>query len=215
MPNGADLDFYEPGKYKKNEWRTEAGFLSDDFLVFYGGILGHAQGLEIMLNAASELRDQKKIKFIIMGSGPQRDRLMTMKEAMDLENVIFIDAMPKTAIPAVLASIDISVIPLKKLDLFKGAIPSKIFESLAMNKAVLLGVEGEAKTLFVDEGKGGLAFTPEDHGDLAEKVLLLSANSELARSLGESGHEYVRMNFDRKKIVNDFYNILMNAVNKK
>ena len=63
--------------------------------------------------------------------------------------------------PLIIKDIDVSIIPLKKLDLFLGAIPSKIFENLAMEKAVLLGVDGEAKNLFVEEGKCARYFEPE------------------------------------------------------
>lgn len=212
LPNGADLDFYVPEKFDDKKWRSESGFTSDDFLVFYGGILGHAQGLEIILHAAQKLGDHKSIKFIIMGSGPRRDILLKMADEIQLDNVQFFDAIPKSFMPAVLASVNISVIPLKKLELFKGAIPSKIFESLAMKKPVLLGVEGEAKNLFIDEGKGGLAFIPEDPDDLAEKVLLLSANEKLVNELGEAGKKYVKVNFDRKKIINEFSRILEDTI---
>jgi glycosyltransferase involved in cell wall biosynthesis len=215
FPNGADLDFYLPEKYDMQKWRTKAGFSADDFIVFYGGILGHAQGLEVILYAALKLKDHKRIKFIILGNGPRRDILIKMKEEMRIDNVQFFDAIPKTDMPDVIASIDLSVIPLKKLELFKGAIPSKIFESLAMKKPVLLGVEGEAKTLFIDEGKGGLAYTPEDHDDLAEKVLHLSANNEKVQELGVAGKDYVNKKFDRKKIIKEFAGILEQSIKKK
>ena len=89
LPNGADLDFYVPEKFDDKKWRSESGFTSDDFLVFYGGILGHAQGLEIILHAAQKLGDHKSIKFIIMGSGPRRDILLKMADEIQLDNVQF------------------------------------------------------------------------------------------------------------------------------
>nr|MDQ3047325.1 glycosyltransferase [Bacteroidota bacterium] len=101
---------------------------------------------------------------------------------------------------------DVAVIPLKRLDLFKGAIPSKIFENLAMKKPILLGVEGEAKELFIDEGKCGLAFIPEDAADLALKTKELFTNRDTLAQLGENGYRYVEQKFTRDKIANEFYN---------
>lgn len=208
LPNGAELDYYDPAIYSNTLWRRENGFDPDDFLVFYGGILGHAQGLEVALHAAELLKSHKKVKFIIMGSGPRREVLIELKNEMGLSNVVFFDASPKAKIPEVLASVDVSLIPLRKLELFKGAVPSKIFESLAMKKPILLGVEGEARSLFIEDGKCGVAYNPDDHADLAQKVLLLSADRQKLITLGEAGREYVKMNFDRKVIADDFYGIL-------
>ncbi|MDT8392850.1 MAG: glycosyltransferase family 4 protein [Bacteroidales bacterium] len=212
LPNGAEPDVYDPAKFNNMLWRCENGFDPDDFLVFYGGILGHAQGLEVILLAAELLKSHEKIKFVIMGSGPCREELIEMKNKMGINNVVFFDSSPKAKMPEVLASVDVSLIPLRKLDLFKGAIPSKIFESLAMKKPIILGVEGEARSLFIEDARCGVAYTPDDYADLAQKVLLLSGDGEKLLALGAAGREYVKLNFDRKMIADDFYGILSGMV---
>ncbi|NQT76973.1 MAG: glycosyltransferase family 4 protein [Bacteroidetes bacterium] len=208
LRNGVDLSYYNPDNIK-TAWRTENGFKQDDFLIYYGGILGHAQGLEVILKAAVRLKIMPGIRFIVMGSGPVKDTLLAMKEEQQLDNVIFFETVTKSDMPSVVASMDVSVIPLKKLDLFKGAIPSKIFESLAMKKPILLGVEGEASDLFIEEGSCGLHFEPENDEDLAEKVLLLYHDQKLTAALGTNARKYVELKFDRKKIAAEFYEELM------
>jgi glycosyltransferase involved in cell wall biosynthesis len=98
-----------------------------------------------------------------------------------------------------------SIIPLKRLELFKGAIPSKIFENLALKKPIILGVEGEAEELFIQQGKCGVSFTPEDSEDLAKQILHLYNNPDLVKELGENGLAYVSENFNRDKIAEDFF----------
>ena len=208
LPNGAELKYYDPNSYDKG-WREQNGFRNDDFLVFYGGIFGHAQGLEVIINAADHLRDHHKIKFVIMGNGPLKDEITRMKKEKNLHNVSLFDTVPKSKMPNVLLEIDVSVVPLKKLELFKGAIPSKIFESLAMMKPILLGVEGEAKELFIDEGECGLAYEPENDAELAEKVLLLANEPDSLKVLGQNARNYVEQKFDRVKIADTFYNELV------
>jgi glycosyltransferase involved in cell wall biosynthesis len=105
------------------------------------------------------------------------------------------------------------VIPLRRLDLFLGAIPSKIFENLAMKKPLLLGVEGEAKDLFIEAGNAGLAFIPEDDADLAEKVRLMAADPAMVKQLGENGLKYVRENFTRDLIAERFWQQLHSQFN--
>ena len=65
------------------------------------------------------------------------------------------------------------IVPLKKLDLFLGAIPSKIFDALALSKPILLGVDGEAKSLFIDQGQAGIYFEPENEISLAKALIEL------------------------------------------
>ena len=132
-----------------------------------------------------------------------------MKKDMGLVNLDFFDTVTKAEMPDVLASVDVSVIPLKKLELFLGAIPSKIFESLAMKKPILLGVEGEAKALFIDEGKCGLAFEPENDADLAEKVVFLAGKPGMRSEMGENARKYASEKFDRDHIAEEFHRELM------
>jgi glycosyltransferase involved in cell wall biosynthesis len=210
LKNGVDLAYYRFGH--TSSWRAEQGFAEDDFLVGYAGIIGHAQGLEVILKAAQQLKEYKQIKFILVGSGPEKEKLMLMKQEQDIQNVYFLDAQPKSRMPDITSALSAAVIPLKRLDLFKGAIPSKIFENLAMKKPILLGVEGEAKELFIDEGRCGLFFVPEDTDDLAAKVLAFYRDPALVKDCGENGYAYVQKNFTRDAIAADFYKELQTLV---
>lgn len=210
LPNGVDLNYYKADTVK-TDWRNENKFSEDDFLLLYAGIIGHAQGLEVVIYAADKLKEHSKIKFVLLGSGPEKEKLIQLKQELKTENVLFFDAVTKKEMPAIVSASDVAVIPLKRLDLFKGAIPSKIFENLAMKKPILLGVEGEAKELFIDQGNCGLAFIPEDSDDLANKTLELYNNRNTIKQLGENGYTYVEQKFTRDKIANEFWDfILMN-----
>lgn len=207
LPNGVDLNYYNTDTADKN-WRKRNNFSESDFILLYAGIIGHAQGLEVILKAAERLKDKQDIRFILLGSGPVKAELEKLKEEMALKNVFFMDAVTKVEMPAIVTACDAAVIPLKRLDLFKGAIPSKVFENLAMKKAIILGVEGEAKELFIDEGKCGLAFTPEDDADLVAKVLSLYTNREQLTAMGENGYKYVEQKFTRDHIGSKFWTFI-------
>lgn len=205
LPNGVDLNYYKADAIP-SDWRAQHHFKPDDFILLYAGIIGHAQGLEVMINAAQELKNNEHIKLVLVGSGPEKEKLQRLKKQMQLNNIFFFDAVSKKEMPAIIAAINVAVVPLKRLDLFKGAIPSKIFENLAMKKPILLGVEGEAKDLFITQGNAGLAFTPEDGVDLAQKALQLYNDKDRTSQLGENGLLFVQEKFTRDKIANEFYN---------
>ena len=207
LPNGVDLNFYNPNNFSK-EWRIQNKFNDDDVLFFYGGIIGYAQGLEVIIYTAQELKNNSNVKFIILGSGPEKEKLLALKEKLKLENVFFMSPVSKAQMPSIISSIDCSIIPLKKLDLFLGAIPSKIFECLAMETPILLGVDGEAKGLFIDKGKSGLYFEPENAEDLKTGVLKLAENNALRKELGENGRIYVNNHFNRNQIAKELKSCL-------
>jgi glycosyltransferase involved in cell wall biosynthesis len=213
LPNGVDLTYYNPLTVNSN-WRKENGFDDHDILVLYAGILGLAQGLEIILEAADKLKQDKRVKFILLGSGPENQKLQAIQIEKQLKNVYFFDAVSKTQMPQIVKSIDVSVIPLRKLDLFLGAIPSKIFENLAMEKAVILAVDGEARELFVNQGKCALYSEPENVDDFVANIKLLVNDEILRKDLGKKGRIYVEQNFNRDTIAQKFHTTLINSVGK-
>lgn len=197
FPNGIDLDrvngFPVPAK---NDTR---------FVLLYAGIIGHAQGLEVILYAAEQLKAYSGIHFYIIGDGPVKEKLLALQQQLQLQNITFISNQPTEKILHWLHQCDACIVPLRKLDLFKGAIPSKLFEPLGVGKPILLGVEGEAKELFIDEGKAGLFYEPENAGSLTENILRLYHNRPLAQQLGEQGKTYVNNHFRRDNIAAAFW----------
>jgi len=204
LPNGVDVSFYNPSQIQPGNFRERNSFSQEEILFFYGGIIGHAQGLEVILNAANLLRENSKIQFILQGSGPEKEMLMELKKTLKLNNVHFLEPVSKKEMPSILKSIDVALVPLKNLTLFKGAIPSKVFEALAMEVPLLLGVDGEARNHFIEKGKAGLFFQPENADELAKQALFLAENLVERLEMGKNARRYVTENFDREKIANDF-----------
>ena len=214
LPNGVNLNLYDPEK-KYGNWKEENGFKESDVLFVYAGIIGHAQGLEVILKAANELKSQTNAHFILVGSGPEKEILLKMKSEMNLSNVHFYDAVSKAEMPAIIESCVMTIVPLKKLDLFKGAIPSKIFENLSMKVPVILGVDGEARDLFVEDGKCALHFEPENEVALAKVITNVLANKVGLESMKENARKYVGEKFNRDKIANEFFDYLLKKIHEK
>ena len=210
LPNGVDPGYYS-GSSVSSDWRARNGFAPDDFILLYAGIIGHAQGLEVILKAAEKLKHEPKIKFVLLGEGPEKEKLLKMKSELRTDNVVFLEAVGKKEMPSVINAIDAAVVPLKRLDIFKGAIPSKVFENMAMKKPLLLGVEGEAKELFIDDAKAGLAFIPEDVNDLAAKAVQMKNDPVALIQMGTNGFHYVNQKFNRDKIAEDLWKFITSS----
>ena len=105
---------------------------------------------------------------------------------------------PKEEMPQYWALSDIALVLLRKSDLFKTVIPSKIFEAMAMRKPIVLGVEGESRDI-IERADSGVAIPPEDASALCDAVIQLS-NAELAAEKGNNGKVFVSEYFDRNKL---------------
>ena len=132
-----------------------------------------------------------------MGDGAERQRLIELRDQMRLENVVMVGQQPKEKMPALWALSDVSLVLLKKSDLFKTVIPSKIFESMAMEKPIILGVEGESQAI-IEGAEAGLCTEPENARELAARVLELYSDRELRARLGRNGRRCVAEQFNRE-----------------
>ena len=194
VKNGVDLDQYAPCD-GANALAEELG-IRRKFVVSYFGTHGMAHHLATILEAASRLSSSKNVMFLMVGDGAERQALVQMRDHMALDNVMMLDQQPKSRMRELWALSDVSLVLLKKSDLFKTVIPSKIFESLAMAKPVILGVEGESAEL-IQTAQAGICIAPEQADELAGWVLKLSCEPELCQQLGRNGRTYVVKHFDR------------------
>jgi glycosyltransferase involved in cell wall biosynthesis len=206
VTNGADLERYSPGE-RMNEVRTELRLGEDVFLASYIGTHGMAHGLGTIMRAAKRLEKEPGIRFLLVGDGAERERLLREKEALGLHNVIMLGQQPKERMPQFLAASDACLVLLIKSELFKTVLPSKIFEAMAMKRPIILGVEGESREL-LEEGGCGLCIEPESDRELAEAVLRLAREPQLGAELGERGAEFVARRFDREVLALEYLGVL-------
>ncbi|MBK9305875.1 MAG: glycosyltransferase family 4 protein [Nitrospira sp.] len=194
VKNGVDLAQYAPCD-RVGSLAEQLG-VKGKFVVSYFGTHGMAHHLETVLQAARRLSHARHIVFLMVGDGAERQALVRMRDEMGLDNVVMLDQQPKSRMRELWALSDVSLVLLKKSELFKTVIPSKIFESLAMEKPILLGVEGESAEL-IQAAQAGMCIEPEQADELAARVSELSHNPELCQQLGRNGRAYVIKHFDR------------------
>ncbi len=200
LRNGIDINNYYDFRIKPEAIEP---LNKNDFILIYAGIIGYAQGLDTILHSAYELKDYKDIKFLLVGSGPEKERLLMLKSELGLNNLFFKEPIPKNEIPGLVSLAAAGIIPLKKMPFFQGAIPSKIFDILGSKKPILLGVEGEAYKLFIEQGDCGLFYEPENSNDLSTKILHLYKDQSLRLKLGEKGYEFVNKFFNWDNIADE------------
>jgi glycosyltransferase involved in cell wall biosynthesis len=205
IENGVETDLFAPGTGA--EMRRELN-AENKFFVSYIGTIGMAHGLDTIIAAAAQLRDTNpEIVFLILGEGADKDRMVTVAREHALTNLRFVDQQPREKIPACIAASDACLVLLKKSDVFKTVIPTKMLEFMSCARPVILGVEGQARSI-LEEARAGVTIEPENSAALANTICDLAANRERARIFGQNGREYIVRKFSRHRTAENYIAVL-------
>ncbi len=196
IPNGANTDLFRPQPDDGQSLRRELG-LDDQFLAIYAGIHGIAQGLDAVLQAAQQLADDSRFHFLFVGDGPCKADLLRLKQDLALPNVTMLDAQPREAIPTYLSMADVALIPLRRLDLFKSALPSKMFDAWACGCPIILSIDGEARRV-LERAQAGVFIPPESSDAMVEAIRALDADRERCQEYGANGRRLVEKHYSRQ-----------------
>lgn len=214
VTNGVDIDRFVP--CAKDASLVSRYGLEGKFVAGYIGTLGMAHGLDTVLDAAKLMAgaaDAGRYRFVLLGNGAQKATLMARALAEGLDNVVFIDSVPKEAVVRYWSILDVALIHLKSDDLFKTVIPSKMFESMGMAIPLLHGVQGESADILEREDVG-ILFEPENAGALCEGLRRLNGDEVLYRRLRANGPNAAR-NYDRNVLAAKLLGILETIVGNK
>ncbi len=196
ITNGIDFEtFAAPLATETKDVMARWG-MAGRFVVSYVGTIGMAHALETMLDAAGILEKDDRIGFLVVGDGAEHDRLRALALERDLRNVRFTGLLPKHEIPATIAASGATLVHLKKTDLFRTVLPSKLFEGMALGRPVLLGVLGQAEDI-LRAADAGIVFEPEDAAALAKAAAELAGDPARCAAMGRRGAAYVREHYDR------------------
>lgn len=209
IPNGTDTVLFNPSTDGAAARKTLG--MEDKFVVMYAGTVGLAQGLDVVLEAAKLLRDERAVQFVLVGDGVERPNLLEKARREGIDNVSFVDRQPRSKIPSLLNAADVILVTLRKQPLFEGALPSKTSEALACGRPVIMTVAGEAAELLERAG-AGLAVEPECPQALATAVRTMKERPELAAEMGRKGRAFAVQHLDRSKLAKRLEEVLMSLV---
>lgn len=208
MPNGVDDAVFTPGTNRSQQDLRAPFDLNGHFVVGYAGLLGLAQGLDTVIHAAKRLSEFPDILMVLFGDGPDKPRLREMAAQAGLKNIRFYETQPASRMPEVLGAFDVALVPLKRHPLFKGALPSKMFEAMGAGIPVICSVDGEARQV-IENARGGLYVEPEQPEDMSQAILQLYRDPDLRRSMGENGRRHVADHYRRSDAARHFERLLL------
>lgn len=202
VKNGANLELFQP--IAKNQKLIQNLGLNGKIILGYIGTHGMAHKLDFLLDCA-KLLESTNYHFLFVGSGAEKEKLISKVKKESILNVTMLESVPKKEIVQYLSIVDISIINLKKDDLFKTVIPSKIFENAAMQIPIMIGVDGESREI-VESFGAGVFYKPENKTDFIEKLHLLNNYQELKNC--KKGGYRLAVAYDRKKLAKEMFQVL-------
>jgi colanic acid biosynthesis glycosyl transferase WcaI len=186
--------------------------LNGFFVVLYAGNIGLSQGLEHILSAAESLKIHEEIKFVFVGDGAGLQPLKEQAAQSNLGNVRFLPFQPRSRLPEVLASADVSLITLKK-GIGTASLPSKSFSILASGRPILASVdEGSDTWNLVQRAEAGICVLPEDPIALASAILNLKKDHSLRKIFGEKGRKYALQYHSPQAAAEKFEKLFLSAI---
>ena len=184
----------------------------EKFVVSYIGTMGNAHGLETLLEAAALLRERApEVLFLMVGEGAEKARIVSLAHSRGLTNMRFVGQQPREKIPAYITASDVCLVLLKKAELFKTVLPTKMLEFMSCARPVILGVDGHARSV-MEQANAGIFVTPEDSAALVDAILRLAADPALRESLGRNGRQYVLQHFSRQQTAEVYLDVLQDLL---
>lgn len=212
ISNWIDLDSVHPVSREENKLFEEFGINSEKFLVVYAGNFGAAQGADVVLRAAENLKDQKDIQFVIFGGGVYFED--AKREAEKLDNVFIHALMPTDRISEVYSLGDEALITCKP-GIGSAGMPSKIWSIMACNTPIIASFDADSDLADVIRNSGaGKCVMPGDSEVLADAIEAAYLDWKSSTHKRYNLEEYVRLYASKETCVGRYIELIKAQCNK-
>lgn len=207
IPNAADFSLSDNlvQNFDVNKFKVEND-LENKFIITYVGAHGVANHLDQVLETAHLLQDTN-VLFLLIGDGMEKPRLVEKASNENIQNVRFINPVPKAEVFKYILASDMGTSVLKNVETFKTVYSNKTFDYMACKKPILMAIDGVSRTL-VEQANAGVFVQPENAEDFAQKVKFYLSNSSEIKKQGESGYQFAKENFDRIVLAKKYLHLI-------
>jgi len=206
FPNGFDVDAFKLEQKTRDQVRERYGW-GEKFVAIYTGIHAEVTAIEVIVRAASLLRDRPDIRFDLFGSGQSKAGAIVLAKQLGLENIHFHDPVPKSMIPSILTGADAGIMTLFESPLIHIYFENKFIDYMGAHKPILAAMGGVQADLITRFGAGKVvpAF---DHDGLAKAVVDAADHPERCREMGEAGYRFISKNIVQREILERYAEVL-------
>ncbi len=206
IPNWIDTTAITPHPHE-NEWKSDKG-LAGRFVVMHSGNVGHAQDLDVLVRAATFLRDLDDLRIVIVGFGARHAEIQALAGRLETDRVTFLPYQPREVLPLSLAAASLHFVGLAR-GLSGYVVPSRLYGILAAGRPVIVSADPDSETAQVVAQAGCGVVLPPGRPELVARVIRDAHDGKLdLDEMGRRGREYVMAEADRAVAVGRYREVL-------
>ena len=212
IPNAADFTLSDKIllNFEKVSFRKEHN-LEGKFVIIYVGAHGIANHLEQIIDTGLLLLNTN-VLFLLIGDGMEKKRLVALAKEKKLNNIRFLDPVPKAEVFKYILASDMGTSVLKNVDTFKTIYSNKTFDYMSCKIPILMAIDGVSKKL-VEDAQAGEFVEPENPKDFAEKIKFYLNYPDQVLKQGENGYKFAKSNFDRTVLAEKYIGLIKERLN--
>jgi len=201
IPNGVDINMFYPEPNDNLGLRKSLN-IEDRFVVIYTGAHGEANNLGYVLEAANKLKFDKSIIFLLIGAGNRKSKLKQIAKINKLDNILFLDPVPKNELNKYLSIANVGLATLKPTNFLKTTYPNKVFDYMACKIPCIIAIDGVIRDL-IESNNTGVFVDPKRPESLSKAVLKMKKMKESSiKIMGENGYNLIVHSFNRSHCTN-------------
>jgi len=208
VPNGVVTEEWNKPSEIPESQKNLIKKLKDENKILIGYAGGHAlsNSLQTICKTAEKLKNDKRFSFVLVGKGQEKQNLID--SYANLNNIHFLDPVPKLSVPTLLSYFDYLFIGWNRSSLYRfGISPNKVFDYMMAEKPIIHAVE--AGNDIVKDANAGISVEPENPDEVVKAILKLTSMSEEELiKLGKNGKDYVLKYHDYKILAEKFLTII-------
>lgn len=168
----------------------------NEFWVIYTGSIGHSYAIDNVVRAASQIKDNERIKFKILGDGPLRVECEELAKKLNCNNIEFLGYVTHPAMAAYLSKSDVTINSFAKG--VAQSIVNKVGDYLAAGKPMINTLENKECCTLINDNVVGINVPAEIPNELANAINKMFSSEEMRVSYGNNARLLAEMKFDRK-----------------
>ena len=213
--NWIDTDKVKHISREDNFLFDELKLSRDEFYVVYAGNLGKVQGVDVILKAASLMKDYKDIKFVIFGNGSEEENLKKIVNDEQLDNVLMFPLQPIERVSEVYSTADVSIISCTPGTGGSG-MPSKTWTIMAAGVPIIASFDMPSEMeRTIEEAECGFCTRAGDENELTEKIIRVFGDSRLKKCLGQNARRYAEKNVSKAEAVEKYIKSIERLADKE
>lgn len=208
IPNWVDTERHRPESANaSNLFRNRLG-LEGRFVVLFAGVMGYAQDMETIVEAAARLATEPRVVFLLVGDGSERAAVERRRDELRLANLRLLPFVSREEYPALVAACDVGLVTLKKT-MKTPVVPSKLPTYMASGRPVIASLNEESDACAViRQADCGLLVPPGSPDDMAAAIRRLLDDPARAAALGANGRRHALEHFSRSACVAQYEKLL-------